>query len=205
MAILGMAVSGSLVQAESEKVTVTGITGSPQVIRQGQSMPATAGMACQKEDILKTTAGCSMDIAINQMAGCRILPSTECMLSGTDKKSMDLKVADGNVILNLKKLPKNSTFKVETPTAVATVRGTQFWGRVDMQKAENPVTTFAVRQGAVEILEKSTGKNFTIKKGQALDIPKDTAVESTVREALPEEMGAMEQASSIKTAGEKSK
>ncbi|HXV18743.1 MAG TPA: FecR domain-containing protein, partial [Candidatus Omnitrophota bacterium] len=111
-----------------------------------------------------------------------------------------LKITKGNAILNLDKLPAQSSFKVETPTAIAAVRGTQFWGRVEASLPENPVTTFAVRQGTVEIFAKSVEKTFTLEAGQALDIP---AVETTVpviRPALEGEMAAMAQADSIRTA-----
>ena len=185
--------------AETEKVMVTQVSGSPEIIRQGKSIPASVGMACQKEDQLKTTSECSMDIAMNGMAGCRVLPSSECLIADADQDSMQLKVNNGNVILNLEKLPQGSTFKVETPTAVASVRGTQFWGRVDLQKAENPVTTFAVREGTVEIFAKSVNKHFTVEKGRALDIPKDASSVPSIRTALAGELQAMEQASSIKT------
>lgn len=185
----------------SEKITVTEISGAPEIIRQGQSMPASLGMTCQKNDQLKTTPQCSMDVALNGMAGCRVLPSSEVLIADASQNSMNIKVANGNVILNLQKLPKESTFKVETPTAIASVRGTQFWGRVDLQKAENPVTTFAVREGTVEILAKSLNKTFMVEKGSALDIPKDASVAPAIRAALPGELQAMEQADKIKTAG----
>ena len=112
---------------------------------------------------------------------------------------MHLKIMSGNAVLNLKKLSPASTFKVETPTAVAAVRGTQFWGRVDLQKADNPVTTFAVREGIVTVMVKNAGKLFYLKKGQALDIPKNTSIAPSIRPALDAEMEAMKQASAIKT------
>ena len=182
-----------------EEMMVLNVQGNASIIREGQSLPASVGMACQKGDILKTGADCLLDVSMNRLAGMRVLASSECEVVGANKEAMNLKVTSGNVILNLEKLPSDSTFQLETPTAIASVRGTQFWGRVDLQKMENPVTTFAVREGAIEVFAKSVGKSFTIEQGQALDIPKDETVVPSVRPALAGELAAMEQASSIKT------
>ncbi len=103
------------------------------------------------------------------------------------------------MILNLDKLPAGSTFQIETPTAVASVSGTQFWGRVDMAEVANPVTTFAVREGRVQITDKISCKAFDLEKGQALDIPKNGAA-PTIRPALDAELAAMAQADAIRTA-----
>ena len=139
-----------------------------------------------------------LDVSVNGLAGCRLLESSECSLTAVEKNSMQLDVTQGNVVLNLAKLPGESIFRLETPTAVASVRGTQFWGRVDTKQAGNPVTTFAVREGKVDILDKVSKGSFNLEKGQALDIPKDPAATPSVRVALAGEMQAMEQADAIK-------
>ena len=196
---------------ESEQVVVSNVQGSPMILRNGQPIPATAGMACQKYDVLKTTEGCVVDISVNNLAGCRILPSSECAIMETKEESMHLKIKNGNAVFHVGKLGAKSSFKVETPTAIAAVRGTQFWGRVDLQRSYanqkvastvviNPVTTFAVREGVVEVHPNPIGEKFTLQPGQALDIPKDVSVSPSIRPALAEEMQAMEQASTIKTA-----
>ncbi len=187
------------VSAAGRKAIVSNLQGSATILRDGQSLPVSAGMACEKKDVIQTGPNCTLDLAMNDVAGCRLLASSECALMRAGKRNMHLNITSGNAILNLKKLSPASTFKVETPTAVAAVRGTQFWGRVDTQTAANPVTTFAVRSGAVEVLAKASGTSFTLKQGQALDIPKDAATPPSIRPALAEEMAAMEQASGIKT------
>ncbi|MGH7198396.1 MAG: FecR family protein [Candidatus Omnitrophota bacterium] len=185
--------------AAPKRAVISNLQGSATIVRDGQTLPASAGMVCEKKDVIRTGPQCTLDLAMNDVAGCRLLASTEGALMKVGKRNMHLKIASGNAILNLKRLSPASTFKVETPTAVAAVRGTQFWGRVDLQKAENPVTTFAVRSGTVEVLDKASGKNFTLQQGQALDIPKDMTTPPSTRTALAGEMAAMEQASSIKT------
>ncbi len=185
--------------AKNGSVLITRVQGSAQIMRDQKAMPAKEGMAVQQGDILKTGPDCTLDISMNDLVGGRMLPGSECEIDKTKPKSMKLKITNGNTILNLERLPEGSEFKIETPTAVAAARGTQFWGRVDAQNVDNPVTTFAVREGAVQILAKGAGKYFMLNPGQALDIPKQGTAAPIVRAALEEEMAAMQQASSIKT------
>ncbi len=141
---------------------------------------------------------------MNGVAGCRLLESSQCTIEDSRMDSMQIKVDNGNVILNLKKLPKESSFQVETPNAVATVRGTQFWGRVNLNNKEQPVSTFAVREGEVLVYAKPAAKNFLLKPGEALDIPQYAETMPSVRPALTDEMQAMEQAAAIKPYFDKS-
>lgn len=186
--------------SQAQQAVVTHVEGSPQLTREGKAAPLEVGSVCQKSDLIKTADGCVVDIALNQTAGCRLLPGTEVYLTNTEINSMHLKVNQGNVVLNLDKLPKNSTFKIETPTAVAAARGTQFWGRVDKLAAGSDlVTTFAVREGVVDVTALAANRAFTLNAGDALDIPLDSTQKPAVRKALDGEMAAMEQASLIKT------
>ena len=183
----------------AEGCTVNRVVGDVRVIRDGQSMPAKENDQLKKGDRLETGGNCAADMSMNGLAGCRVLAQSQVEVAGWKKENMSLTVSKGNVILNLEKLPTDSTFRVETPTAVAAVRGTQFWGRVENASPENPVTTFAVRSGVVQITDKVSSKTFELQKGQALDISKTAAVAPSVRTALPEEMQAMEQADLIST------
>lgn len=183
--------------ADSPTGVVTTVTGDAAVVRRGSLIPAVSGMDVRKDDVLRAGTGGSMDVSLNGLAGCRLLSSTEVRVDGVAREDMRLSVVDGNVILNLQKLGGKSKFRVETPTAVASVRGTQFWGRVDAAGGD-AVTTFAVREGAVDVLAKGARRTFRLKPGQALDIPRVGKPAS--RDALEEEMQAMEQASTIKTA-----
>ena len=62
-----------------------------------------------------------------------------------------LKMAQGDVLAKLGKLPKNSTFEVETPTTVAAVRGSEF-----RTVCENGVTeVFNLHDSTVEVFGKN--------------------------------------------------
>lgn len=188
----------SSVSYAAEGCTINAIQGTPTVTRNGQTEPLKAGEALIKGDLLATpTEKCQVDMSMNDLAGCRVLHGSKVEVVSWKQENMSVRIVDGNIILNLKKLPEQATFNVETPTAIAAVRGTQFWGRVN-EPAGSAVTTFAVREGEVAIQPRGIvdGGPILLKPGQALDIPKDAGT-FTVREALPEEMAAMEQAAAI--------
>ncbi len=192
LSLLLVMASPALAQSMAQ---VTAVSGTAEVVRGGKSQAASAGLALEPGDSLKTGPDGQMDISANGLAGARFLGATEASLTGVEQASMSVTVATGNVVLNLKDLPPGSAFRLETPTAIAAVRGTQFWGRVDAA-AGAPATTLAVREGSVEVTVKASGASHTVAQGQALDIPMGPAT-PTVRAALEEEMAAMAQASDI--------
>lgn len=189
--------------------TVRHVQGSPVLIRNGQELPLQAGDSLQNGDRVETrTPECRVDWSMNDLAGCRVLPGSKVDMAQSDGPDMAVRVLDGNIILNLKALPADSKFKVETPTAIAAVRGTQFWGRVkpgrpyggSEEGMTSDITTFAVRKGAVKISYKETGETFDLEEGQAIDL-KSGGYTTQVREALEAEMQAMQQADLIPVSG----
>lgn len=185
-------------EAEASRAVVTSASGGASVLRRGTPVQAAEGMELRKDDVITTPSTGGIDVSLNGLAGIRVLGGTEARLDDTKESDMRVNVVNGNVILNLEKLPRSSRFRLETPTAVAAVRGTQFWGRVDRQTGP-AVTTFAVREGAVDVYGKAARRSFRLKQGQALDLPSGEG-RIKPRAALAEEMSAMEQASTIRTA-----
>jgi hypothetical protein len=160
--------------------------------------PAAPGAVCNTLDTIETRSSGSADIAIHEMAGCRLLPSTKCKIMNANDQ-MKIAVVEGNVILNIKKLPAGSTFEVETPTAIASVRGTQFWGRVlpAGSQTDPNKTTFAVKEGKVDVTVKSMKRSVSLEAGEAVDVPLDGSALPPSRRATADEMKAMEQAPEI--------
>lgn len=186
--------------AKEPAISVTRIQGDAIVIAaDGTSKPAAEGVKLTSSDKLQTGPNCQADIALNGVAGCRLLAGTLASMAGTNTKKSTVTVETGNVILNLQKLPAGTEFELVTPEAVASVRGTQFWGRVMPAGDTAAGTTFAVREGTVDIKVKSSGQTFRVEKGQALDISPDAGAVPAVRPALDEELAAMAQAPDILT------
>lgn len=183
------------VRAEEEGAFVTNVQGRASVIRAGVEEPASVGMALRKEDGIKTDVDGRLDLSTNGVAGVRLLALTEGSIKELSPAKVGVSVSKGNVIVNVKELPRENQFDLETPTAIAAVRGTQFWGRVDAA-GQAAVTTIAVREGVIQIAVKESGFAFSLSQGQAIDIPPGLG-DPQVRPASDAEMQAMARASEI--------
>jgi len=188
------------VMADAGDVFISHVVGNPDVIRADGPHPAAVGMRCFKGDVLDVKPGCELDITMSGKVGCRLLADTKGTLVHTNMQNMRLKVLEGNVLLNIDKLPSDSSFVVETPTAITAVRGTQFWGRVITQDPVSGkiISTFAVREGSVRITIKESSQVIELQAGQALDIVEGDPLPK-VRPALAGELKAMEATSDIAT------
>ncbi len=146
-----------------------------------------------ESETVTTAKDAILDLA-SDLGTMRMLGSTNVKLSQVSADHLEFDVSDGNILVKAAKLNKGQTLRVSTPTVVAAVRGTEFWGQVNK---ESELGTFAVRDGAVEIMRKADGVAILIEKGQALDIdPK--AKEWKVRPAKQGELDAMSQIDQMK-------
>ena len=193
--VWGLLYSGAVFAAEG--CTINRVVGDVRILRGSETMAAKENDSLKKGDRLQTGDNCKADMSMNGLAGCRVLAGSRVEIASWKSEDMSLSVEKGNVILNLNRLPKESAFKLETPTAVATVRGTQFWGRVESKAQDNSVTTFAVKRGTIEIMDKLSNLNFKLEKGDALDLDGKAGHALLIRPALDEEMQAMDQADDI--------
>lgn len=85
----------------------------------------------------------------------------------------------GEFLIGLKKkLQAGERFRVQTPAAVAAVRGTLFWGLSDPATKD---TTYACFESAIEIT--AQGKSVTLTPGQKVRIPFNQAPEAVASAA----------------------
>ena len=63
------------------------------------------------------------------------------------------------------------------------------------------IGTFTVRDGSVQVFAKGTQQNFTVERGQALDIPSNLKGSLSVRPAADQEIIRMEDTSSVIACG----
>lgn len=192
--VLAAAVAGAA-PAFAADAKVTGVSGESFVAGKDGIVRVKPGMSCGSGDMIMTRKGAQLEIVIDGQAGCRLLPETTAAIGGTGTGKMKLLVAEGNVVMNVQKLAAGSEFVLDTPTSVAAVRGTQFWGRVTGGEA-SAESTFAVKEGAVRVMSKITGSTVDLSAGQAVDLS-GAPKELKARPALPEEMAAMKVADEI--------
>lgn len=155
------------------------------------------GDTVQLDDELSTDSATSLDMVIDQSIGVRLLPDTIAHMEQSPEGNPVLYVSQGNVLLNVLKLKSGTVFSVQTPAAVASVRGTKFWGRV-LPSGVNGGNTFAVSEGSVEIELLNTGQRTLVHAGEAIDIMDDDTV-LRVRPALEIELRALVAADQIAT------
>lgn len=173
----------STANAKLMKATISLAIGNVVVLRDGAAgqMVAKLNMALQPADMIITGDKSKLNIVLENSGVVQIGPNSKVVLSALflkDDGSSDQKIAvkAGQIILGLKKLKKDSAFNVETPTAVAGVRGTSFMVNVQenednnafpffvkLNNKKNVTTKIAVLAGAVELSDsKSTSKSVMI-------------------------------------------
>ncbi|HTL71128.1 MAG TPA: FecR domain-containing protein [Candidatus Eisenbacteria bacterium] len=194
----------ALASADAPYAALTKVQGDVQIVRGGQSSAAKEGAQLEPGDVVRTGPDGTADLSLDALAGCRVLPASECGISEHKKNEMRLKLSGGRAIFNLEKLPIDAEFKVETPTAIASVRGTQFSGNV-LMGPRGARTTFSVRDDAIQILRleggKPVGDPVTVSAGFSCDISAGDFRTLTARQATGAELTVMEQSGSVKTCG----
>ncbi len=185
--------------SEGESVSLQNVHGKVIVIRGTSTIEATEGMEIQAGDSIKTELGGAVDMIQKDKWGCRMLGQTDSVLLEDAQPNIRIEMMRGDIIVHVKKQSSGDTFQLTTPVAVAAVRGTQFWGRVEPSLV-NPDTTLAVRKGQIEVTIPATGETYFLNEGQALDIRREIT-EPLVREALIAEMQAIAQADEIPVTG----
>lgn len=181
--------------ASADEAKVMAVTGEAFIAGADGIMRAKPGMSCAAGDMVMTRPGAVVDLVLNGQAGCRLLPDTTAAVAGMKDGNIRVLVAEGNIVLNVKKMPEGTRFLVDTPTSVAAVRGTQFWGRVAGNEG-TAVTTFAVKEGGIRVRSKETGAEADLNAGQAVDLgPGQTGL--SPRPATAAELDAMKAADEL--------
>lgn len=190
--------SARAAEQNTSDAAITGVEGEVTVVRNGASTPASEGMPLKQGDVVKTGPGGAADFSMNGLAGGRLLADGECSLEDPQKKSMRVKLALGKILLNLEKLPEESSFEVETPTAIASVRGTQFSGFVGSRGS-----SFSVRDDAIQVRRmqggRPVGDPILIGEGFSCDVGPEGFGRLTSRPATGQELVLIEQVSTVKT------
>ncbi len=111
-----------------------------------------------------------LDIQLGNFGIIRVNQNSEIQMRVILKnvKNYLTKLKTGEILCNLKKLKKNQEFNVETPTAVAGVRGTTF-----LVKSKEDKSEIAVADGKVEVAsKKEPEKKSIVTKNQSAQITK---------------------------------
>ena len=124
-ALLFIGLSSAL--AEDFQCEVMSLEGTAFVTNsQASRQPLKEGDILKADDLIEVNAGSSVDLAYDKdwQNVTRLEENSKVEIKSIFPTT--LKMTHGGVYAKLKSLPTESTFEVQTPTAIATVRGTEY-------------------------------------------------------------------------------
>ena len=147
----------SLRAEENFQCEVLSLEGTATLINDSVSKPLKEGDLISVGDRIETAAASSVDLGFDKDWNnvTRIEENSKAKI--TSVYPTVLVVSAGGVWAKLKALPEDSTFQVETPTAVATVRGSEY--RTTYENGETQ--TFNFSQSQVYVFGKDADGNVS--------------------------------------------
>jgi hypothetical protein len=187
--------------------------GSVTIKKSGTSSftPVAISNIVEVGDVIKTGTNAQVTIQVEELAVVKILEkSTVNIKSLFGGGKGQLYTEDGQVLTKMGKLVKDQSFSVQTPTAVASVRGTEFL--VDARKKKS---VFAVKSGKLAVRMKKepvagsstekesfVGEEVVLNEGKAAEVTKkdvekavaqEKKIEALKKEGKKEELAKVEQ------------
>jgi hypothetical protein len=130
-------------------------------------------------DAVRTGPGGSAHVLIGDRGAVLVAENSAFMLQG-NKVDTTLRFQFGEFLIGLRrKLEGRETFRVRTPSAVAAVRGTLFWGKSDEQKT----STYAGFGHTIAVTAK--GKTVLVGAGETTTIAFGEAPSDVKPHAIP--------------------
>jgi hypothetical protein len=187
------------IQAETQFATITKASGEVNLHQKGKPefpVPAEIGMGINIGDILKTgETGYAAIVFSDDKSMLKIRKNSEITIE-EKFSSRTVKMNSGRILTKV--TPGiTRTYRIETPTSVASVKGTEFWVISSPEYGDR----FYGIEGLVEIINLVTGMETSLGPGQMVisttdgqilnipiepeDIPEDIEREPTVPEEEP--------------------
>ncbi len=164
-------------------ITIQGLIGEVMIVAGNTEKPATVGDVLITGDGIRTGADSIADVLYGSEGIIRIQPDSNILLSSLmDPATGDsqLDMPQGKMYVTLSKLKKGD-FRVKTPTAVASVRGTSFRITADEKASRLDVVTGAVRINPVQNDTVVTGVEKTVETNQTVELD-EKAVKQAVEQ-----------------------
>jgi len=157
------------VLAHGEQGVILKLKGTARVlkVKTFQLQDAQAGMLLDTGDVVKTDEGTLLHLSL---PGGRIALIKEKsrfkIMADQQQQHVSLEFDQGEFLVGVKrKLPKEESFRVISPSVVVGVRGTLFWGKVD----ERLTSTYACFESQVTIL--AGGIMLALRPGEKVSVP----------------------------------
>ncbi|MEQ9363554.1 MAG: FecR family protein [Leptospirales bacterium] len=155
------------------RTIVSHASGDVVMERAGQQSPIATGQELQAQDYLVTGEASSVDLAVTGYGVVKIGAATRVQVQSLTKTTggseARLRLERGNVASFINRQDKNDRFSIESPTAIAGVRGTSFMMSVDDSRKE-PKVKVAVLSGAVAVQLPGQSEEVILEKNSQLTI-----------------------------------
>lgn len=117
------------------------------------------------DDHVKTGLDSSAILSFADMSTFVMKPSSEIILSSPTKKESKIKLAAGNIWVNVKKMVQDGTMEIEMSQAVAGIKGTNITCQTNPEGTEDRI---AVLRGIAEVLIRETQERVSVTEGEEL-------------------------------------
>lgn len=117
----------------AQDASLAGVTGKVSIRSEGEKryLPAKTGDSLIYSDAVKTGPNSLAHILFADGSAVLVKENSRLVLQGTPRKTI-VSFSIGEFLVGIKKkFAAGQSFKVRTPSAVAAVRGTLFWGKVE--------------------------------------------------------------------------
>lgn len=151
----------------AQDATLAGVVGRVSIKAGGDDryVAAKAGDSLLFGDTVRAGAKSSAHVVLENGPVVLVRERSTFTLQGT-RRSTTVRFKAGEFLVGLKsKLAAGERFRVRTPSAIAAVRGTLFWGRINADKS----TDFAALENEVAVT--AAKKTVTLKPGQKTSVP----------------------------------
>lgn len=165
IAILALALAAA--PAFAADATVVKIQGRVYIRPEGapKDLIAKGGEELLYGDAIRTGPGALAQIDLDGRGAVLLRENSAFKLEGSPANTL-LRFPFGEFLIGLRQaLGKGESFRVRTPSAVAAVRGTLFWGKSDEKKT----TTYAGFGHTIAVTAK--GKTVLVKAGETTTVP----------------------------------
>ena len=170
-----MDVQGALITGLKGQVSVTRPDGAVEKV--GSDIIDTKGAILAPGTTIETTPDGHADLAftsgvlVRLAGGGRLTVAAARVLTDKDFSQVQMRLDSGRVFVRSPKLGRASRLAVTTPTAIASVRGTDF-----LVKTDSGGTTALVGEGLVEVTDEKVGEVKAVEPGSKAEVSPSGAV-----------------------------
>ena len=166
---------------------VTKVKGMVEIMPTGKKLfsKLKAGSILADGDKIRTgTSGFAAIIFIDDKSTLKLKGNSEAVITGQRTAasiSKKINMDSGTIRATIKK--QNSSFVIQTPTSIASVKGTDFWLLTDPDKGDQVIGL----EGIVSLKNIDTGQDVDVVQGMSgISTPDgDVGVEETVASSIP--------------------